>query len=62
MTQFKARELANAILLEAETESTNFTERDPNPDPEETDLKFQENLICVTRHSESELAMNFKAS
>ena len=43
MTQFKEKELASATLFEAETESTNFTEK--GPDPEETNQEFQENLI-----------------
>ena len=45
MNPFKAKESTSATLSEAETESTNFTEKDPNLDPEETDLEFQENPI-----------------
>ena len=45
MTQFKAIELANATLSEAETESTDFTGKDPNLDLEAADPEWQENLI-----------------
>ena len=42
--RFKAEELVSAIPSEEETESTSFTEENPDLDPEETGLGLQESL------------------